>query len=177
MPEVEFVNVSLPHLAAETELVLAHVVRHDVGQHAGNVVAPGRISDSHLFKPANRNARRPENGLTVNERVLTGEQAHGVHIEAVIGIIKRLVEIIHTKQNLVGNPRSQNGIQDRGVVLKVNRCLLEVILKIGTGRGQCETCTERRNLAALPVKRTEHQVMLLAEVMVQFEIAVVTVAD
>ena len=73
MPEVKLVYVTLAHFAAKAELVLAHVVRDDVSQHAGDIVATGGIRDSHLFKSRNGDAGRTEDRLPVNERVRTSE--------------------------------------------------------------------------------------------------------
>jgi len=68
-------------------------------------------------------------------------------------------------------------VQDGGVILEVNRRLFKIIGKVGTGRRQCEAGAEWRDLIALTIKGTEHQVVLVAKVMIQFEVAVVTVAD
>ena len=95
--------MSLTHFATEAELVLAYVVGNDVRQHPGNVITPRGISDSHLLKAADRHAGSTQDRLPVNERVRTGEQAHGVSVEAVVRIVKCLVEVIYAKQNLVGH--------------------------------------------------------------------------
>src|SRR5260370_8422494 len=116
----------------EAELVVGDVVGNDVGQHAGDVVATGGIGDSHLFKSADRHARRTEDGLPVNERVRAGEQTHGLDVEAVIRVIERLVEVINAKQNLSGHPRAKNGMRAGRAFLTSNRLLTQTLLNFGT---------------------------------------------
>src|SRR5258708_32500079 len=101
MPEVEFVHVALAHFATEPELVFSHVVRHNVGQHTGDVIAPRGGRDAYLFKSTNRDARGSGNRLAVNERGRTREQTHGMHIAALIRVIERRLEGINAKPNLV----------------------------------------------------------------------------
>src|ERR1700687_1592232 len=172
MPEVELIYMSLAHFATQAELVFADVVGNDIRQHAGDNVAPGRIGDSHLFKTSDRHAGCTRDWLSMNEGVRAGVESHSVSVETVIGVVEGLVEIVHAKQNLVGHARGENGIQDGGVILEVNRRLFEVILQVGTGRGQRQAGTERCDLVSLPVEGTEHQMVLLAEIMIQFEVAV-----
>src|SRR5207249_11892813 len=135
------------------------------------------MRDSHLFKPRNRNAGRAQDGLPVNERIRACEEAHGVGIEAVIGVVEDLIEIIDPKQELVCRPWAQGGIQDRRIILQVNRRLFEIIREVRTGRGQRETGAKRGNLVALSIKRTKHEVVFFRKVMVQLQIAVIAVAD
>src|SRR5258708_19499863 len=99
--------MTLAHFAPEAELVLAGVVGNDVGQHACDVVAAGGIGDSHLFKSADQHARRTEDGLPVNELVRAGEQPTGVPAQAMVGVVERLIELIHAKHNQPGHPRAE----------------------------------------------------------------------
>src|SRR6202035_2670973 len=54
MAEVELVNVSLAHFAAETELMLADIVGKNVGEHTCDVIAPFGRCNADLLESADR---------------------------------------------------------------------------------------------------------------------------
>src|ERR1700687_115389 len=176
MSEVEFVDVPLAHFAAETELVLAEVVGNDIGEHAGNVVAAFRRRNADLFKPADGDIGSTQNRLIVNQCVGAEIQTEGMSVEAVVGVVEGLVEIVHAKQKLVGHARSNDRIQSGSIVVYVDGRLLEVVLQVGTSSRQRRAGAQRCRLATLPTEPSKREVMLLGEVEIDLGHSVVTVA-
>src|SRR5437899_743731 len=93
--------MSLAEFTTEPELMLSDVVRNDVGQHTRDVVATFRRGDADLFEAADLDIRSAENGLTLDAGIGTEIQTVGSRVEAVIGVVERLIEVVHSKQQLV----------------------------------------------------------------------------
>ena len=89
--------MSLAEFAAEPELVLTHVVGHDVREHAGNIVTALGRGQSDLFEAANPNIRGAQDRLALDEGRITESQPVGSRVEAVIGVVEHLIEVVHAK--------------------------------------------------------------------------------
>jgi len=98
----------------------------------GDVVTALRSRDSHLLEAADGDVGRAQNWLPVNQRIRAQIKAVSCGIEAVVGVVKNLVEVIHAKQKLVGHAGSDDRIQRNGVVVDMDGRLFEVVRQIGT---------------------------------------------
>src|ERR1700734_1662485 len=98
--------MSLAEFATEPELMLAHGVRHDIRQHASDIVAAFGRRDSDLFETAETGERRQQeragsyhnigsaqNRLTVDQSIRAQVKAIGRCVEAVIGVVENLIEV------------------------------------------------------------------------------------
>src|SRR3984893_7674552 len=171
VPEVEFIHPALPDLTSKAELVLPRGVGNYVGELSGDLIAAFRWRDAHLLKPASGRSndgdvRRPENGLSLNERVRALEQAHRFAVEAGVGIAEGLIKIVHTEQDLVGHPGCERGVEHQGVVLHVDGSFFEIVGQIRARHGEGGAGAERCSLAALSHEVMERKMVLIVEVVV-----------
>src|ERR1700686_177543 len=97
-------------------------------------------------------------------------------VEAVVGVVEGLVEVVHAKQKLVGHARSDDGIQSGRVVVYVDRRLLEIVFQVGTRGRQRRAGAQRCRLATLPTEPSEREGMPLSEVEIALGHSVVAVA-
>ena len=182
-PVIELIHASLPDLTSETELMPAHVVGNDVGQHPSDVIPAFRGREANLLKAGATirtrydNIRGAQDGLSLNRRIRAQEQAQGLGIEAVVGVAEGLVEIVDSEKQLIRHSRRENGVQRGRVVVDVDRSLLEVILQVRTGRSQGRAAAQRGGLTALPAKPADGKPVFLGEVVIDFGYAVVAVSS
>src|ERR1700688_160124 len=124
----------------------------------GEVAAPFRRRDANLFKarPArrpgsrgNHDIRRPEDGRPVIGCVGTEEQAQGLGIEAVVEVMKELVEVVRAGEQLICQFRSKSRIEHQRVVKNMNGSDLEIVMQVRTGRSQSWTPSRWGGLATL----------------------------
>ena len=90
--------------------------------------------------------------------------------------MKDLVEVIHSYQHLVGQARRERGVQNHRVVEYVDGSDFEIVFQIGAGRSQRRAGTQRRSLVALSSKPMGRKVVLVGQVVVEFDGAVVAIA-
>ena len=100
--EIELINAALANLASKAELMLSKGVGDDVREMAGDVIAAFRWRQTDMFKISDHDLRRATNRLPVHFCIWAQEQAHGFGIEFIVEVMEDLVEIIHTKQHLIG---------------------------------------------------------------------------
>ena len=95
---IELIHAALPDLTSETQLVLADVIGDDIGQHAGHIIAAFGRRKADLLKAGDGNVRRSQDGLSLDGRVRTQEQAQSLGVEAVVGVAKCLVEVVDPEE-------------------------------------------------------------------------------
>ena len=132
---VELIEVRLANLTSETELVLASGVRNDVRQVPGEVAASFRRCEPDLFEIADNNVGSTVNGLPVIFRARAEEEAHGFGVEAIVEVVKELVEVIGAKEHLIGQLRCEGRVKDQRVIEHVERGDFEIVLQVRAGCG------------------------------------------
>jgi len=75
---------------------------------ASCIISARRSTNPDLLKPADSDLRRTFDRFSVDQGIWTQEQSQSLGVEAVIGIMEILVEIVDAKQQLIGHPRGKN---------------------------------------------------------------------
>src|SRR5262249_26198891 len=131
---VKLIQVSLSNLNAITQRMRADVLRNHVRDVPGQVVAAFRRCQADLLKRpaarANDDVRRAKNILTLISSIRTQEDAHALCVETVVEVMENLIEVIGSKQKLIGHVRSECRIEHRRIVKHVNRRNLKVVLQV-----------------------------------------------
>src|SRR5204863_5436031 len=110
---IELIEFPVAEFGSVTELVLPDAVGNDVGKVQGEVAPAFGGSQTNLFKSSRSalgrrrddNIGSSENGLPVVGGVRAKEYSHGLGIEAVVVVVKKLVEVDGAKKELIGPPR------------------------------------------------------------------------
>ena len=91
-------------------------------------------------------------------------ETRGRRVGGCVGVMKRLVEIIHSQQHLVSDSRPEGGIQNRGIVVHVHRTHLVVVRN---------EAAERRGLGALTDIPSQREAISIVEAVIDFHQTVV----
>ena len=108
---IKLIQVRLPDLTSEAELMFPHVIGNDVRYMPSEVASPFGRRQPNLFKStgsafgrrSDDDVRSAQDGLPVIGRIRTQEYAHGLGIEAVVEVMKELIEIVGAEQYLIRN--------------------------------------------------------------------------
>src|SRR5438477_1080400 len=125
------------------------VLRNDVRNMPSQIAAALRWSQTNLLKSIDFDIWSAKNVLPLVDGVRAKKEAHRLRIETVVAIMKNLIEVVSTEQQLIGYFRSQRRIKYAGVIADVDGCNFEVVSKVGACRTKRGTATKRRNLIAL----------------------------
>src|SRR5438477_11154009 len=109
---------------------------------AGDIVAPFRWRESDLLKPGDDNVGSSENWFAIVGGIRTQEEAERFGIEAVVEVVKDLVEIVHAEKHLVGQARRKRRVQNHRVVIDVDWSNFKIVFEIGTGSPQSRAATQ-----------------------------------
>src|SRR5262249_2473821 len=99
---IELIHAGLTKLASEARLVLTNNVGNNVREVAGDVIAAFRRGESDLFKASDSDVWSAQDRLAVIGGIGAQEQAQGFGIEAIVEIVKDLIEVIDADQHLIG---------------------------------------------------------------------------
>src|SRR5579859_1313303 len=143
---------------------------------ASNVIAAFRWRESDLLKSGDNDVGRSENRFAVVSGIRAQEKTERFGIEAVVEVVKNLVEIVHAEEHLIGQARRKRRVQNHRVVVNVNGSDFEIVLEVGARGSQRRAASKRRGLAALSAEPTRGEVMLVREVVIEFDHAVKAIA-
>src|SRR5262249_57509910 len=91
----------LGEVSWEPEVVLGDKVGNNVSQVAGDVIAAFRRRESDLLKATDSDIRSTQNRLAVIGCIRAQEKAQGFGVEAIVEIVKDLVEVVDAYDHLV----------------------------------------------------------------------------
>src|SRR5260370_324245 len=113
------------NLRSITQLMSSPAVGDDVCDVPSEVAPALRRGQASLLKPRNSKIWSTEDGLSVIRRVRAQEQAQGLGIKAAVIVVEDLVEVVGTKEKLIGQLRGKCGIEHGRIVVHMTRTNLE----------------------------------------------------
>ncbi len=159
---IELIELRPANLRSITQLMSSPAVGDDVCDVPSEVAPALRRGQASLLKPRNSKIWSTEDGLSVIRRVRAQEQAQGLGIKAAVIVVEDLVEVVGTKEKLIGQLRGK-------------RSDLEVVAQIRAGRSQRGAAAEGSNLVALAHVRPKVKVVFVRNLLVESRDAIVTV--
>src|SRR5215469_15682717 len=173
--EVKLVYAALTKLTTEAELMGALDVGNNVGDMAGDVVAAFGRRNPHTVEIADDDLRRSQNRFAVDSRIGAQIQAQGLHVEAVVRVVKDLVEIADARKQLIAQLVRQDGVEHGGVILDMQRCNLEVVAQVRARCRQRQARARRLRLAALAYEIMEREPFFVVEIVIHFADTVIAI--
>ncbi len=148
---------------------------NDVRDVPSEVAPPLWRGQASILKPLNSKIRSTVDGLTVYGSVWAEEQSQGLGNKAAVVVVEDLVEVVGTKEKLIGQLRGKRGVEHGRIVVHMDRSDLEVVAQIRAGRSQRGAAAEGSNLVALAHVRAEVQVVFIGNLLVESPDPIVTV--